>query len=98
MTVEVHVEGRVAQGRMPEFAEAIERYKDYAGSNGYAVPQVLLGLSGLMNTVRLVYRYDDLSRYDDHEVRAMTDVEYGKLAGAMGFADGTLSYSIYRNI
>lgn len=98
MAVEVHVGGRVAAGRLPEFAEAVERYKAYAGENGYAVPEVLLGLSGPMNTVRLVYRYEDLSMYDEHEFRAMKDVEYGKIAGAMGFVDGTIDYSVYRHI
>jgi hypothetical protein len=45
---------------------------------------VLLGLSGPMNTVRPVYRYDDLSRYDEHEFKAMTDRDYGQIAGAKG--------------
>jgi hypothetical protein len=96
MAVEVHVEGRVTAGYLPDFAEAVEQYRAYAGANGYAVPQVLLGISGAMNTIRLVYRYDELSRYEEHELRAMTDREYGKLAGAMGFAEGTLAYTIYR--
>ncbi len=98
MAVEVHVEGRVATGHMPEFAEAVERFKAYAGENGYAAPQVLLGLSGQMNTIRLVFRYEDLSQYDEHEFRAMTDKAYGKIAGAMGFVDGTLVYSVYRQV
>jgi hypothetical protein len=98
VAVEVHVEGRVASGHLPDFAEAVERYKAYAAANGYAVPHVLLGLSGLMNTVRLVYRYDELSRYDEHEFKAMTDREYGQIAGAMGFVDGTLSYAVYRQL
>jgi hypothetical protein len=98
VAVEVHVEGRVASGRLPDFTEAAERYKAYAAANGYAVPHVLLGLSGPMNTVRLVYRYDELSRYDEHEFKAMTDREYGQIAGAMGFVDGTLSYAVYRQL
>ena len=83
---------------MPDFAEAIERYRGYAASNGYAVPQVLLGLSGPMNTVRLVFRYDELSQYDEHEVRAMTDREYGQIAGAMGFVAETLAYAVYHEL
>ncbi|HEX5996228.1 MAG TPA: hypothetical protein VFY84_13890 [Jiangellales bacterium] len=98
MAVEVHVEGRVAAGRLPEFGGAVERYKAYAGENGYAVPEVLLGLSGPMNTVRLVYRYEDLSTYDEHEFRAMKDVEYGKVADSMGLVDGTIVYSVYHQI
>jgi hypothetical protein len=59
---------------------------------------VLLGLSGPMNTVRLVYEYDELSRYDEHELKAMTDRDYGQIAGTMGFADGTLTYTLYRRL
>jgi hypothetical protein len=59
---------------------------------------VLLGLSGPMNTVRLVYQFDELSQYEQYEFRVMTDREYGKIAGAMGFAEGTLTYSIYRQL
>lgn len=44
---------RVGSGGLPDFATAVERYQAYAAANGYAVPQVLLGLSGPMNTVRL---------------------------------------------
>lgn len=96
MAVEVHVEGRIALGRMPDFAEAVERYKAYAAANGYAAPDVLLGLSGPMNTIRLVFRYEDLSGYEAHEVRAMTDREYGQIAGAMAFVEGTIRYRVYR--
>jgi hypothetical protein len=98
MAVEVHVEGRVESGRLADFATAVEHYRDYAGANGYAVPQVLLGLSGAMNTIRLVYRYDELSQYDEHEIQAMTDRAYGKIAGEMGFVDGTIVYTVYRQI
>jgi hypothetical protein len=98
VAIEVHVEGQVVPGRMPDFAEAVGRYRDYAVAHGYAAPDVLLGLSGPMNTVRLVYRYEDLTRYNDHEFKAMTDREYGRVADAMGFAAGTLTYTIYRRL
>lgn len=98
MAVEVHVQGRVESGHLPDFNEAVRNYSEYAQSQGYRAPEVLLGLSGPMNTVRLVYRYDDLSQYEDHEIRAMQDREYGKLAGAMRFAEGTLDYAIFRRI
>lgn len=98
MSFEVHVAGEVAYGGMPGFRDAVERYKKYAESHGYAVPQVLLGLSGKMNTVRLVYRFDDLAQYAEHETRAVDDLEYGKIAGEMGFTARTLNYEIYQQI
>jgi hypothetical protein len=98
MTVEVHVEGQIALGRMPEFAETIEQYKDYAKNHQYAVPRVLIGLSGAMNSVRLVYSFPDASGYEEQELRTLRDTEYGQVAGSLGFVDGTLVYSIYREV
>ena len=98
MPIEVHVEGRVVAGHMPRFADAVEQYKDYAKTHDYSVPSVLMGLSGEMNTVRLVYRFDSAAEYEDQEVRTLRDEDYGAIAGRMGFAEGTLRYSIYREI
>ena len=98
MSVEVHVEGRVLAGLMPRFAEAVEQYKGYARTHDYAVPKVLMGLSGEMNTVRLVYRFGSATEYEEQEVRTLRDEAYGAIAGQMGFAEGTLRYSVYREI
>lgn len=98
MSVEVHVEGQITYGGMPEFQRAAERYKQYAASHGYGVPQVLLGLSGSMNTVRLVFRYENLSQYAEHEIKALEDRDYGKIASGMGFSEGTITYTIYQQI
>ncbi len=96
MTVQVHVDGRVAQGKLASFAEGIERYLAYAREHGYAKPQVLQGLSGPMNTIRLIYTYDDLTAYEQHEARTMRDPGYAEAAAAMEFADGTITYSLFR--
>ena len=96
MAVEVHVEGRVAAGRLPDFVEGVKRYSEYAAAHGYAQPKVLLGLSGDMNTVRLVYTYPELGAYEEHEARAATDREYGQVAMGMALVEGTIRYSIYR--
>ncbi|MCL4543079.1 MAG: NIPSNAP family protein [Chloroflexi bacterium] len=98
MTVEVHVEGRVAQGKLAEFAEGVARYASYARDHGYVVPRVLQGLSGPMNTIRLVYTYDDLSAYEEHEARTLRDTGYAQAASGMGFVDGTLIYTVYRQV
>ena len=98
MATEVHVQGRIESGKLPYFATAVARYKQYAQSHGYAVPQVLLGLSGEMNTIRLVYRYDDPAEYRKHEVRTLRDSEYGRIAGEMSFVDGTVRYAIYEQL
>jgi hypothetical protein len=98
MAVEVHVDGRVAQGKLTLFAEGLERYLGYARDHGYTQPRVLQGLSGPMNSIRLVYEYEDLIAYEDHEARTLLDVDYAAAASAMGFVDGTMTYSLFRAV
>lgn len=98
MSVEVHVDGRVIGGQLTGFAQGLERYLAYARDHGYEVPAVLQGLSGPMNSIRLVYRYDNLAGYEEHEARTLLDPGYAKAASAMKFVDGTLTYSIFREI
>lgn len=75
MAIEIHGQGRVAAGSLPRFATAVERYKDYAASHGYAVPQVLTGLSWDMNTVRLVNRYANPADYPEQKAKTLHDEE-----------------------
>ncbi len=98
MSVEVHVEGQIVYGRLPDFMDAVAVYSSYARDQGYGVPRVLQGISGPMNTVRLIYAYDDLTGYEHHEARTGEDREYGRLAMAMPFAEGTINYTIYHAI
>lgn len=98
MSVEVHVEGRVALGRFPEFVEAVQRYCDHERGRGFAVPVVLHALSGAMNTVRMVYRYETLDDYEREEGEASADAEYARIASEMTFVDGTLTYTVYRTL
>ncbi len=98
MTVEIHVDGRVTQGRLIAFAEGLERYLAYARDHGYAVPRALQGLSGPMNSIRLVYRYEDLAAYEEHEARTLGDPGYAEAASGMEFVDGTLTYSVFREV
>jgi hypothetical protein len=95
MAVQVHVEGQIAYGRLPDFAEAVRAYTAYARANGYVSPQVLQGISGPMNTIRLVYRYEALEEYERHEARTASDREYGRLASMMPFIEGSILYQIY---
>ena len=98
MTVEIHVDGRVIQGKLNAFAEGLQVYLAYAQENGYVLPEALQGLSGPMNSVRLVYRYDDLAAYEEHEARTLRDTGYAEAASGMEFVEGTLNYSVFREI
>jgi NIPSNAP protein len=96
MAVEVHVTGRVQLGHFPEFLEASERWREFRAERGSAPCHVLHGLSGEMNLVRLVFSYPDAAAYEAEEARDAADPEYGRVASAMPFVEGTLAYEIYR--
>jgi hypothetical protein len=96
MAVEVHVTGRVELGRFGEFVAAAEAWQALRSERGHAPCRVLHGLSGEMNTVRLVFSYPDLNAYEREEAIDSVDPEYARLAGAMPFVEGSLAYEIYR--
>ena len=96
MAVEVHVTGRVQLGRFSEFTEASERWRQLRAERGSAPCRVLQGLSGEMNVVRFVFSYPDAAAYEAEEARDASDPDYGRVASAMPFVEGTLSYEIYR--
>lgn len=96
MAVEVHVTGRVQHGRFSEFAEACDAWLRFRAERGSAPCRVLHGLSGEMNLVRMVFAYPDAAAYEAEETRDAVDPEYGRVAGAMPFVEGTISYEIFR--
>ncbi len=98
MAIEVHVQGEIVYGRLREFCQAADAYLSYARANGYTTPQMLQGISGPMNTILFIYRYADLSEYERHEARTATDAEYGRVASAMPYRDGSINYQIYRDL
>lgn len=95
MPVEVHVTGRIEVGRFGEFVRALEPWAAYRGQQGRASVRVFQALSGPMNEVRMVFEYPDLAAYETEEREDAVDPEYGRLASAMPFVDGTLEYAIY---
>lgn len=95
MAVEVHVTGRIELGRFGEFVAALGPWAAYRAAQGRAPMRVYQALSGEMNGVRMVFEYRDLAAYEAEEREDAIDPEYGRLAGAMPFVDGTLAYAIY---
>ena len=96
MAVEVHVTGRVQLGRLAEFFGAVERWQAFREERGSVACRILQALSGEMNAVRLVFAYPDLNAYEQEEARDASDAEYARVAAAMPFVDGTLTYELYR--
>lgn len=95
MGVEVHVLGRIGLGRFGGFVAAAQPWLEYRASKGRAPCRILQALSGEMNAVRLVFTYPDLNADEREEAEDSVDPEYGRVAGAMPFVEGTLVYEIY---
>lgn len=96
MAVILHVRGEVRYGEWRHFREAVDRYREYRRSKGYVVPEVLLGMSGPMNSTVLVYRYDDARAFEGEDRAISEDPDYGKVASAMPYRDGTIVYELFR--
>jgi hypothetical protein len=95
VAVEVHVTGRIELGRFGEFVAALEPWASYRAAQRRAPMRIYQALSGRMNEVRMVFEYPDLAAYEREEREDAVDPEYGRLASAMPFVDGTLEYVIY---
>ncbi|MFQ5871054.1 MAG: NIPSNAP family protein [Candidatus Geothermarchaeales archaeon] len=98
MTVSVHVRGEIEYGRLHEYLDAVEKYKEYRSRNGYVVPKVFLGLSGPMNTVLMVYRYDDSAAYEEEEAATARDKGYAEVASQMPYLEGTIYYELFKEM
>ncbi len=98
MSVSVHVRGEIEYGRLHEFLQAVERYKEYRKRRGYVVPQVSLGLSGPMNTVLMIYVYEDMKAYEEEEVSTAGDREYARIASQMPYLEGTIHYELFKDV
>lgn len=60
------------------------------------VPDVLLGMSGPMNSTVLVYRSDDAKAFEAEDRAIAEDPGYGKVASEMPYRDGTIVYELFR--
>ena len=90
------VKGTVANGRLHEFASAVGQFTGYRRQHGWAVPEVLHGLAGPMNTVLMVFRYQKLSDWEKECAAEREDGEYGRIASARPYAAGSISYELYQ--
>ena len=96
MVVVLHVRGEIRYGEWRHFREAAETYREYRRNKKYVVPDLLLGLSGPMNTAVLVYRYEDAHAFEKEDRAIAGDSEYGKVASQMPYREGTIVYELFR--
>ncbi|MAF64046.1 MAG: hypothetical protein CMJ84_00115 [Planctomycetes bacterium] len=85
----------IERGRFAEFLAAAEGWQRYRRERGWCEARTLCGLSGAMNTVRLVFRYDSLAAYEREEELVARDREYAEVASALPF-EGQLHFTIFR--
>lgn len=95
MAVELHMDGRIERGRMAEFLGVLPRWLAYRRGKGWPEPDVLVGLTGAMNSVRLIFRYDDLSDVDRENRASSQDRAYARLASRLPF-EGVLVSQLLR--
>ena len=96
MGVVLFVRGEITYGRWIDFLSAARHYCDYRREKGYVVPEMLLGMSGPMNTALLVYRYSDAKAFEDENVALDQDKDYARVASAMPYIEGTIDYELFR--
>ncbi len=95
MPVALIVRGIVEHGRLGDFRQAAGEFARYRAQQGMAVPEVLYGMSGPMNSVALLLRYKTLADYEREYAAEHSDPEYTRLASAMPFVAGSIHYELY---
>ncbi len=90
------VKGTIETGRLREFAENVGAFVGYRRKKGWAVPEVLHGLAGPMNTVLMIFRYERLSDWETECAAERVDTEYGRIASTLPYVDGSLGYELYQ--
>ncbi len=97
MAAVLMVKGTIQYGRLKEFSETVASFLECRRSKGWAVPEVLYGLSGPMNAVVLLFRYADLAGYEREILEAHKDTEYLRIASQMPYLEGSIAYELYHH-
>ncbi len=96
MSAVLLVKGTIAYGRLHDFAQAVGAFVGYRRKLGWAVPEVLYGLAGPMNTVLMVFRYKELKDWEAECAAERSDVDYARIASALPYAEGSIAYELYQ--
>ncbi len=96
MALELHVRGEVRYGLQSTFLEAAKVWQNYRSERGWAIPRVLLGLSGPMNLVEMIFTYADADQLEREAAAEAADLEYGRIAAELSFREPSITYELYR--
>lgn len=90
------VKGVIEYGRLHEFTQALPAFIAYRRNRGWALPEVLHAMSGPMNAVLMIFRYDGVATWETECAAERTDAEYGRIASALPYCANSLTYEIYQ--
>lgn len=90
------VKGTITLGRLAEFSKAIGAFVDYRRQRQWAVPEVLHGLAGPMNTVLMIFRYEKLADWEKECAAEREDEQYGRIASTLPYVPESIQYELYQ--
>ena len=96
MSAVLLVKGTIEHGRLHEFTNAVGAFVDYRRQHKWAVPEVLHGLAGPMNTVLMIFRYPKLADWETECAAEREDAEYGRVASTLPYVAGSIHYELYQ--
>lgn len=96
MSAVLLVKGTIEYGRLREFAQGVGTFIEYRRKRKWAVPEVLHGLAGPMNTVLMIFRYEKLSDWEAECAAEREDAEYGRIASTLPYVSGSIRYELYQ--
>ena len=90
------VRGTIEYGKLAAFTKSVGVFRELRRKRGWAVPEVLHGLSGPMNSVLLVFRYEQLAAWEAECAAERTDTEYARVASALPYDAGSIRYELFQ--
>ena len=90
------VKGIIAYGRLHDFTQAVDAFSSYRRQRGWAIPEVLYGLAGPMNTVLMILRYAEVRDWETECAAERDDPQYGRIASQLPYSAGSIQYELYQ--
>lgn len=91
------VKGIIAYGRLHDFSQAVETFVAHRRQRGWAIPEVLYGLAGPMNTVLMIFRYREVHDWELECTAERDDPQYGRIASQLPYSAGSIQYELYQS-
>jgi hypothetical protein len=90
------VRGIIEYGKLHDFTQALPAFVAYRRDRGWAVPEVLHAMSGPMNTVLMIFRYEGVANWETECAVERVDAAYGRIASALPYRADSITYELYQ--